>query len=70
MRVTFDSVFHVQHNGVITPKCTVQIDGVTTTPGVFLDSGFELCGVNLSQLQGHDLEIEKQCGTVVITGHY
>jgi formylmethanofuran dehydrogenase subunit C len=71
MRVAFEEVFQVNADGSIAPREPVHIGGTTMRPGIsFSGGGISVGDVDLSELKGKDLEIERQGGTVVIKGSY
>ncbi len=69
MKIHFNELFTNQ-NGVITPKVTVHINGVTMSPGVSFTSGVSFSGVDLTQFVGKSLEVENQNGVYMIAGVY
>ncbi len=69
MRMRFDELFN-NSNGVVTPKVTVQINGVTMSPGVSFGGGVLFGGVDLTQYIGKDFDVELQSGVYVIKGIY
>ena len=70
MRVTFSQVFQTNANGSISPRTTVQIGGVTMSPGVSFTPGVSFGGVDIASLAGHDLEIEQSGNVIVIKSVY
>lgn len=69
MRKHFDELFTNQ-NGMVNPKVTVHINGVTMSPGVSFGGGVFFGGVDLTQFIGKYLEVELQNGVYVIMGVY
>lgn len=70
MRVPFNQVFQTNANGSISPRTTVHVNGVTMTPGVTFNRGVSFGGLDIAAIQGKDLDIEQQAGTVVIKGFF
>jgi urease alpha subunit len=69
MKKHFDELFTNQ-NGMVNPKVTVHINGVTLSPGVSSGVGVSYGGVDLTQFIGKYLEVELQNGVCVIRGVY
>ncbi len=69
MRKHFDELFTNQ-NGMVNPKVTVHINGVTMSPEFFIGGGVSIGGVNLTQYIGKYLEVELQNDVYVIKGVY
>ena len=69
MRKHFDELFTNQ-NGMVNPKVTVHINGVSISPGVSFGGGVSIGGVNLTQYIGKYLEVELQNDVYVIKGVY
>ncbi len=70
MIVHFTELFTV-HNGIITPKVTVQINGITLSPGVSFGRGITFGGTDLSLLTNDYLEVEKDLsGVIIIKGQF
>lgn len=70
-RITFDTIFTKHEDGSLEPKRAVKINGVVVRPGLrFKDTSFN--GINLSDSQflNHDLEVELDKDTIIITGIY
>lgn len=67
MRVSFNELFTVQ-GGMISPKTTVQIGGITMSPGVGFSAsgGVSIGGIDLSQYIGKDFDADNQNGVWVI----
>ncbi len=69
MRKHFSDLFSNQ-NGVITPKVTIHINGVTMSPGVSFGGGVSFSGVDLTQFIGKDLEVDVQNNVHILKGVY
>lgn len=70
MRVQFNQVFHQNPDESLSPLRQIRVGGVSFGPGVTFGSGVAFGGVNFSQYQGHDLEIEEREGIIIIKGIY
>lgn len=70
MIVHFTELFTID-NGIINPKVTVQINGITLSPGVSFGRGITFGGIDLSQLTDDYLEVEKDfLGIIIIKGQF
>lgn len=69
MRVHFDDIFAIQ-NGMVTPRVTVHINGITMGPGVSFGGGVAFGGVDLTQFVGKYLEVDVENRVYVIKGFY
>lgn len=70
MRIHFDELFTVS-NGVVSPKTTIYINGITLTPGISFSSGVSFSGVDLTKFIGKYLEVERiSNNTYEIKGFY
>lgn len=69
MKKHFSELFTNQ-NGMVSPKVTVHINGITMSPGVSFGGGVLFGGVDLTQFIGKYLEVELQDGAYVIKGVY
>jgi len=67
MRINFDELF-TNKNGMINPKVTVYINGVSFRLDVSFGSVVSFGGVDLTQFIGKYLEVEIQNRVYVITG--
>jgi hypothetical protein len=63
----FDELFTIR-NGMITPKATVKINGVTMTPGVSFGSGMSFGGIDLSRFIGRNFVVDLHNGIYIIQG--
>ncbi len=69
MQKDFSELFSVQ-NGMVAPKVTVNINGITMGPGVGFGGGVSFGGVDLTQFIGKKFEVELENGIYVIKGVY
>lgn len=66
----FTSIF-IDHGGnTIEPIQRIRVAGVTLSPGVRINRGTIIGGVDLTQFIGRDFEVETQKDILVITGIY
>ena len=70
MRMAFQDLFSVHEDGSVSPRVQVHINGVTMGPGVRFGSGVSFGGVDLTTLQGKDLDVEVEGGLHVIKGYF
>ncbi len=68
-RVTFDSVFQRQDSG-FTPRQRVRVGGVEIGTGVVFRAGVSFGGVDFSQIEGKDLDVETDGDVFIIKGVY
>jgi len=69
-RLTFNSIFITNSDGSFEPRQRVRIGGVTIGPGARFGSGVTFAGLDLSQYQGRDFEVQIDNDIFVITGIY
>lgn len=69
MRKHFDELFTTQ-NGMVSPKVTIHVNGVTMSPGVGFGGGVSFGGVDLTQFIGKYFDVEYQNGVYIIKGIY
>lgn len=69
MKMHFDELF-INQNGMVNPKVTVHINGLTMSPGVSFGGGVSIGGFDLTQFIGKYLEVELQNGVYVIKKVY
>lgn len=65
----FNELFTVQ-NGMVTPKVTIHINGVTMGPGVSFGNGVLFGGIDLTQFIGKYFDVDIQNGVHIIRGVY
>lgn len=71
MRVHFDEIFVIDSNGNLSPKVTVDINGVVMQPGVSFGGGVQFSGFALSQALGHDFGVRRlDNGVVQLVKYY
>lgn len=69
MRYKFSDLFTV-NNGMVQPKVSVHINGVTMGPGVSFGSGVSFGGVDLTQFIGKDFEADIQNNVYILKAVY
>lgn len=69
-RKQFNQLFQDQPGGAIMPLVPVNINGVVIGPGVVINPGAFVGGVNLFQLRGRIIAVELQNGVYIIRGTY
>lgn len=69
-RFTFDTIFIPHPDGTFEPRQRIRVGGVEFGPGVIIQRGVVLGGIDFSQFRDHDLEIETEGDTVIIKGIY
>lgn len=69
-RLTFDTIFLKNTDGSFSPRQIIRIGGVTLGPSVRFARGVAFAGIDFTQYEGRDFEIQIDNGTMVITGIY
>lgn len=57
-------------NGVISPRVSIQLNGVVMSPGVSFGSGVSIGGADLSKLTNNYFEVVLQDYVYIIKGMY
>jgi ribosomal protein L11 len=69
MKIHFNELF-IYSNGKITPLVTVQIGGVSISPGATMNEEIQINGISLKQITNHFLEVTLENGIYRINGVY
>jgi hypothetical protein len=69
MKIHFNELF-IYSNGEITPLVTVQIGGVSISPGATMNEEIQINGISLKQITNHFLEVKSENGIYQINGVY
>ena len=69
-RVKFSDVFFMREDGSISPKIPISINGISMSTGVSFSRGVSMGGVNVFDLIGKDLAIEKVGNYYELKGYY
>ena len=69
-RVPFTTIFRKNPDGSIEPVQQVRIGGVLLTPGVILRKGQIIAGLDLTQYESNEFQIDIKDNVMVINGIY
>lgn len=69
MKIHFNELF-IYSNGKITPLVTVQIGGVSISPGATMNEEIQINGISLKQITNHFLEVTLENGIYRMNGVY
>ena len=70
MKVLFSIVFNKNSDGSLEPRQRIRVGGVTLGPGTKFQSGVSFGGIDFTQFEGHNLEVQQDGDVLVITGIY
>jgi hypothetical protein len=69
MQIHFNELFSI-NNGMVSPKVTIHINGITMGPGVSFGGGVAFGGVDLTKFVGKYFDVDIQNGVYIIKGVY
>lgn len=70
-RINFSQIFDRNSTtGVITPRATVRVGGVTFGPGVSFGPGASFSGIDLARFVGNDFEVDIEGDVYIVRGIY
>lgn len=69
-RFTFFDIFQKNSDGSLTPRRTININGVTFGPGVAFGAGVSFGGIDFFKFLHHDIAADDENGVLVIKGFY
>lgn len=69
-RYNFFEIFQENSNGSLSPKRTINVNGITFGPGVSFSPGVTFGGVNFHQYKNYGIAAEEENNIVVVKGFY
>jgi len=70
MRYRFNEVFQRNHDGSLTPRQPIHVNGVTFGYGISFNKGVAFGGVDFFNFEGSDIEADNIEGILNIRGFY
>jgi hypothetical protein len=69
-KYNFWEIFSKNHDGTLTPKRIINVNGITFGQGISFSSGVAFGGIDFFQYQNKDIAAEDLNGVLIIKGFY
>lgn len=69
-RYRFVDIFQENPDGTLTPRKTINVNGMVFSPGVSFGPGVAFGGVNFHEYKNLDIAAEEEEGVLIIKGFY
>jgi hypothetical protein len=66
----FTDIFTENHDGSLSPKRTIIVNGVTSSPGITFNPGVSFGGIDFHKYKYMNIAAEEKDGILVVKGFY